>query len=117
MQFFGHRTAAPEPVEVVRAAPPAELEAAYDRGRRDEREHRRARRHPILGLAVAAVAIAGAGIIGLAAAEGSFAAGGQVLDAQLAVASGQARVASRDAATATTEAARDAGANLRQRIG
>ena len=113
MQFFGHRKATVAEVEVVNPAAEAELKAAYGRGRRDERG--RHRRHPLLALAVSGVALVGAGIIGLAVTQGSFTGGGQVIDRQLSIAAGQADVASRDAAVATGEAVRDAGATLRAR--
>ena len=113
MQFFGHRKKKAADADQPAVVPEADLKAAYDRGRRFERN--RHRYHPMIGLAVAFVALAGAGIIGLAAAEGSFAGGGEILDRQLAVVAEQAEVASRDAASATGEAVRDAGGSLRDR--
>lgn len=119
MQFFGHR-----PRPAVEAGHPdhivvtqddlhptaADVEAAYRRGRKDGRASKR--RSPLLTLAVAVVALVGAGVIALAAREGSFTRGGQVVDQKLAVAADQAVVSGRDAATAATEAARDAGQTL-----
>lgn len=113
MQFFGHRKATVGAVEVVNPVADADLKAAYECGRRDERSRRRG--HPVIALAVSTVAVIGAGIIGIAASYGSFTGGGQVIDRQLSIAAGQAEMASRDAAIATGEAVRDAGDTLRAR--
>jgi hypothetical protein len=120
MQFFGHRSRPaaeavhPDHVIVTHGEvhpTAADVEAAYKRGRKDGRASKR--RSPLLTLAVAVVALAGAGVIALAAREGSFSRGGQVVDQKLAVAADQAVISSRDAATAAAEAARDAGHTLR----
>lgn len=113
MQFFGYRNrpAADAAAHDHLLPTEADIKAAYDRGRKDERARRR--RSPPLTLVVAAIALVGAGVIALAAMEGSFTRGGQVVDAQLAVAADQAAVTGRDAAGAASEAARDAGQNLR----
>jgi hypothetical protein len=114
MQFFGYRKLAPDgKVDIQPDTSDADLKAAYDRGRHDEKL--RHRRRPLVTLAVAAVALTGAAVVGLAMREGSFAEGGQVVDQQLSVAADQAEVASRDAAAATGEAVRDAAENLRSR--
>lgn len=117
MQFFKHRQETdyqgPGPAVIHDHADSAELDAAYQRGRRDERSARR--RSPLLSLAVAVVAIVGAGTLVLAAREGSFASGGQVVDHQLQIATGQAELTTRDAAAATGEAVHDAGTHLRNR--
>ena len=60
----------------------ADVNRAYERGRREERARRRG--HPVLSLIVFAVAVMGAGMVFLAAREGSFTRGGQVLDHKLA---------------------------------
>jgi hypothetical protein len=99
MRFWSYRDRRPvEQVEEVRRAGPteADVEAAYEKGRRDER--RRHHSHPILTLVVAVIALLGGTMIYLAAREGSFARGGQVMDAQLAQASQNAQVASQDVA-------------------
>lgn len=111
MQFFRHRDG------LARAgarAPAADrdIEAAYEHGRRDARPRRR---HPFVTLGVTMIALAGAGLIGLAAVEGSFSRSGRVVDQTLSVAADQVQVASRDAAVATTEAVRDASTTLRRR--
>jgi hypothetical protein len=97
MRFWTYRDRKPvEEVEEVRRVGPSEadVEAAYDKGRRDER--RRHHSHPILTLVVAVIALVGGTMIYLAAREGSFAQGGKVMDHQLAQASQNAQVASQD---------------------
>jgi hypothetical protein len=121
MQFFGHRKATspdpaydgPGPAVIHDHADAAELDAAYQRGRRDERSARR--RSPLVSLVIGVVAVIGAGTLLLAAREGSFAGGGQLVDHQLQIATGQAAVGARDAAAATGEAVRDAGTSLHDR--
>ena len=119
MQFFGHRRrAAPldEPAAATpssRPAGPPDMRAAFASGLREgRREERRRRRHPVLGLVVALVALAGAAMFALAAHEGSFERGGQVVDQNLASAAGQAQTAGSDAVARTGAAIKDAGANL-----
>jgi hypothetical protein len=97
------------------AATRADVERAYEQGRQDEA--RRHRSHPVLGALVFVAALVGVGMIYLAAHEGSFTQGGQVVDQKLASAADTARSASKDAATATTNAGQtvqDAGQQLRQ---
>jgi len=78
------------------AAPSAaDLKAAYDRGRRDERA--RHRRSPLMALAVGSAALVGGAVLALAAMEGSFANGGAVVDQQVSKAAQQANQALRDA--------------------
>jgi hypothetical protein len=91
----------------------ADIRAAYDQGRREER--RRHRSHPILGLAVAVLAIVGAALLGLAAMTGSFSNGGHVADRQLAEAANQAAPAVRNAADAAGQAVHEAGSDIRSR--
>ncbi|WP_394761908.1 hypothetical protein [Phenylobacterium sp.] len=72
----------------------ADVREAYQRGRKDERARRR--RHPI-GMTLLFVAAAcGAALLGLAAINGSFSAGGSVADQSLQDAgkAAQARAAS-----------------------
>jgi hypothetical protein len=115
MKFFGYRSRSDAVAAEHSHEHPTQgdIKEAYDRGRRDERS--RHRRSPLLTLAVVAVALVGAILIGLAVREGSFSRAGQVADQQLGVAADQASVASRDAAAATGEAVRDAGDTLRNR--
>ena len=98
MRFWGYRERPVDEVHDVHEAEAtrAEVDAAYDKGRRDERARHRS--HPILGLLVAIVALVGGAMLFLAVREGSFTEGGRVMDAQIAAASGQAQVASQDVA-------------------
>ena len=99
MRFWSYRDRRPvEEVEDVRRVGPteAEVEAAYEKGRRDERSRHRS--HPILTLVVAVIALVGGTMIYLAAREGSFAQGGRVVDANLSTATQTAQVASQDVA-------------------
>ena len=126
MQFFRHRrrdpaarAATPRPA----AGPPDERDAfaaGVREGRREKRETRVKRRgHPVLGLLVALVAVAGAAMLALAAHEGSFTGGGQVVDQHLTAAADQAqaaadqaKTASADAVTKTGQAIENAGAAI-----
>ncbi len=56
----------------------ADVKEAYERGRRDERARHRG--SPLAAFLVVIVALAGAGALYLAAREGSFTGGGQVVD-------------------------------------
>ena len=110
MRFF-RRDQVPDDESLTRA----DLERAYDKGVHDGQ--RRHRSHPILGTLVALAAILGVGMIYLAAREGSFTRGGQVVDQKLASAADSAQVASQNAAVATQNAGQrvqDAGDRLRQ---
>lgn len=96
MRFWGHGDRpVVEDADVVGLSE-ADVEAAYDRGRREERARHRS--HPVLGLLVGVVALVGGAVLFLAASEGSFAEGGRVMDSQIAAASDHAQVASQDAA-------------------
>jgi len=64
---------------------------AYERGRRDERARRRG--SPLLTLLLLIVAVAGGALIYLAAREGSFSRGGQVVDQTIGHAADQAKPA------------------------
>lgn len=88
----------------------AHLRAAYERGRRDERARRR--RHPLLGLAVAGVALVGGAALALAAMQGSFRDGGAMMDRQIAAAAGHAEPVLRDAAGEAGEALQGPAAGL-----
>lgn len=114
MRFWGYRDRPVEDVHTVhevREVGPtqADLDAAYEKGRRDERSRHRS--HPFLGLVVAIVALVGGAMIFLSVREGSFSDGGKVVDAQLAAASDNAKVASQDVAqTARTRLHQDTAA-------
>lgn len=95
------------------AATADELKTAYDQGRRDERADRK--RHPVVMTVLFVLAIAGASLLTLAAVNGSFSTGGEVADQQIATAAEQATPVIQDAAARTGEAAREAGADLRDR--
>jgi hypothetical protein len=66
----------------------ADLRAAYERGRRDERAARR--RHPMLMTLTVLTAVVGLVLLALAAINGSFGRAGGVVDEQIAAAADQA---------------------------
>ena len=102
-----------EAVAVGPASLPAELSEAYRRGRRDEA--RRHRRTPLITTALFAIALIGAVILFYAAREGSFAGGGQVVDAKVSHVTGEVvpNVVNA-AATQTGEVVKSAGERLKQ---
>lgn len=107
------RTHAPE-----RAAPAVDdVEAskvfkdAYERGRRDERARRP--RFSLVSIALLVVAIAGGGIIYLAAREGSFSQGGALVDRNISTAADKAQAPVRQAADRAGDALENAGKNLK----
>jgi len=112
MRFW--RRDLPEAEAVPPAAEPAPtdlraaLREAYEQGRREERARHRG--HPLIALVVFLVALVGAGMMYLAAREGSFSRGGQVVDEKLASAAGEAGAAGQSAGAAVA----DAGAGLQQ---
>jgi len=114
MQFFRHRQRV-EPEAPAVAGPPDERDA-FAAGLREGRieERKRHRGHPVIGLLLVVVAVAGAAMLALAAHEGSFTRGGQVVDQNLSAAAGQAKTAGADAVAKTGEAIQNAGANLKQ---
>ena len=85
----------------------ADVRAAYDKGRRDERARHKS--HPFLALIVIAVAVVGAIMLFLALREGSFSGAGQVADQQLAVAQAEAPGVIAEASQKAGEVARDVG--------
>jgi hypothetical protein len=124
MQFFKYRRRSPDANDAPGApgqAPAArspETREAFAAGRRlghREARTRRRRRHPMIGLLVAVVAVAGAAMLALAAREGSFARGGQVVDQNLSAAAGQAQNAGADAIARTGQAIQSAGASLERK--
>ena len=112
--MVGARLDADDPAAVRRADPvdireaQADLREAYDRGRRDERASRR--RHPIFMTFLFVAAICGVALLGLAAVNGSFSAGGSVADQNLNAAVNRAEPVARDAASQAGQSLRDAGA-------
>jgi hypothetical protein len=120
MQFFRHRRRDPDAVQVPdpgAAARPPDTRDAFAAGRRlGHREARlRRRRHPVIGLLVGVVALAGVAMLALAAREGSFARGGQVVDQNLSAAAGRAQNAGADAIAKTGQAMQNAGASLERK--
>ena len=124
MQFFRHRRRGPqaapapdEPDVSPAAVRTPDTRDAFAAGRRmGHREARfRRRRHPMIGLLVAIVALAGAAMLALAIHEGSFARGGQVVDQNLQAAAGQAQNAGADALARTGQAIKSAGASLERK--
>jgi hypothetical protein len=84
----------------------ADVREAYERGRRDERASRR--RHPIFMTLTIVAAICGVALLALAAANGSFSAGGSVADQNLTAAVNKAEPQVRDAASQAGQSLRDA---------
>ena len=124
MQFFRYRRKDPDLIYAPDAGEPAparpdDSRRAFVAGRRaglrEARLHHR--RHPLLGLLVGGVALAGAAMLALAAHEGSFARGGQVVDQNLSQAAGQAQTAGAGAVAKTGQAIQDAGASLERKSG
>jgi len=92
----------------------AELQAAYLRGRRDQRLRRRS--SPMIVASLVAIAAVGAVILFYAAREGSFARGGQVVDAKLSHATGVLVPDAVDTAVSATGAAmQNAGERIKDR--
>jgi hypothetical protein len=86
----------------------ADVRAAYERGRQDERASRR--RHPVFMTLTFVAAIIGVALLALAAINGSFAGGGSVADQNLNAAVNKAEPQVRDAASQAGQSLRDAGA-------
>jgi hypothetical protein len=91
----------------------ADLRAAYERGRSDERAARK--RHPLLLTVTCLLALVGVLLLAMAAAQGSFMRAGGVVDRQLSVAADRAQPAVNEAATNAGHSLRDAGAAARAR--
>jgi hypothetical protein len=85
----------------------ADVREAYERGRSDERASRR--RHPIFMTLIFVAAICGVALLALAAANGSFSAGGSVADQNLTAAVNKAEPQVRGAASQAGQSLRDAG--------
>lgn len=96
----------------------AELNAAYEKGRRDEARRRpRRRSHPLFSFLVLIIVAAAAMMIYLAAQNGSFANGGAVVDKDLATASQSAQAPFRRAADRAGDTLENAGQTLKQKAG
>jgi hypothetical protein len=109
---FANRPAPGQAAAVVDPATyDADLKRAYEHGRRDER----ARRHGFgpLSFIVLLVAILGVVLLVFAFREGSFSAGGAVVDNKLGQAASPATTALDNAASTTGQAMENAGQNLK----
>jgi hypothetical protein len=91
----------------------ADLRAAYERGRRDERAARK--RHPLLMTITVAMAVVGLVLLVLAAANGSFGRAGGLVDQKLNVAADRAEPAVREAASNAGQTLHDAGQSVKSR--
>jgi hypothetical protein len=85
----------------------ADLRAAYERGRNDERAARK--RHPLLMTVTFLLALVGVVLLALAAVNGSFGRAGGVVDKQLNVAADRAAPMVDQAASNAGDSLRDAG--------
>lgn len=95
------------------AADKADLRAAYDRGRSDERAQRK--HHPVLMTLTVIAALIGVTLLVLAAVNGSFGRAGGVVDEKLSVAADRAQPAMRDAAANADQSLRNAGQAVKDR--
>lgn len=89
----------------------ADLRAAYERGRQDERAARK--RHPVFMTFLFVAAIVGVIVLGLAAWNGSFGTAGGVVDQNLQTAAERAEPAVRGAASDASQTVRDAAQSAR----
>ncbi len=89
-----------------------DVKRAYDRGRADERARHKG--HPVLALVVAVVALAGVGLVYLAAREGSFSRGGQLIDQKISVATNTASEKASEAVTGAGDKVAGAGERVKQ---
>ena len=92
-----------------------DVRQAYERGRRDERARHRG--SPLAALLVLLVAMAGGAVLFLAAREGSFTRGGEVIDRNVQAAAQTAQAPIRNAADNTGNALRNAGDNIKDTAG
>ncbi len=98
-----------------RASARKQLDEAYDRGRRDERQSRRS--SPVIGLVVLIVVVCGTLLLYLAARNGSFRNGGAVVDNKLSAVEESAASPLRGAADKAGSALEKAGRDLKQKVG
>ena len=104
--------AGPMEARAVETTPdPAELQDAYDRGRRDER--RRRKRHPLLMTLTFAAAAVGVIVLVFAASQGSFQRGGASVDQNLEVAADRAEPVVRGAVADAGQAVQNAGRDMK----
>lgn len=103
--FRNRPTAAPEPDLGPDAAIAADIRAAYDRGRLDERKARK--RHPVLMTLTFAAAAVGVIVLVLALMEGSFAGSGARVDQGVIVATPAVQQAADEAGAAIKDAGRE----------
>jgi hypothetical protein len=115
MQFFRHRQRVEADDPALVAGPPDRRDA-FAAGKREGRreEKTRHRGHPMIGLLLALVAVAGAAMLALAVHEGSFSRGGAVVDQNLSSAAGQAQNAGADALAKTGQAIQNAGTTIQK---
>ena len=96
---------------IVTAPDPDDLQAAYERGRRDERRSRK--RHPLMMTLTFAAAAVGVVVLFLAASNGSFQQGGANVDRNLEVAADRAEPVVRGAVANTGKAIENAGQDMK----
>jgi hypothetical protein len=111
--MFGKRPLEARSVAVETGPDAVDMQAAYERGRLDERASRR--RHPLLMTLMFLVALAGVAILGVAAYEGSFARGGVVVDQNLNAAADRAEPVVRGAAADASQAVTNAGRSIKEK--
>lgn len=110
---FGNRTATAQPVAAVDpAAYNADVKHAYEHGRQDERSRRRRGFGPLSFLVLVA-AVIGVVLIVFAVQQGSFSAGGAVVDNKLDQATSSVAPAIDNAASKTGTAMETAGQDLK----
>ena len=112
--MIGGRLDLDKDAQATDALAKADLRQAYERGRRDERAARK--RHPFLMTITVVMALVGAVLLAMAAANGSFTDAGRVVDRQLNLAASQAAPAVNQAASAAGENLREAGQSARARV-
>lgn len=100
--------------DVIATVPdPAEIQAAYDRGRHDERKARK--RHPLGMTLTFAAAAVGVIVLAFAIMNGSFRDGGASVDQRLEAAADRAEPVVRDAVTDTGDAISAAGRDMKKK--
>ena len=117
MEFWKYRQK-PAVVADAPVAGPPDRRDAFEEGRRQGHieERRKHRGHPLIKLAVFAVALAGAAVVALAAREGSFSRGGAVVDQNLTTAAQTAQIKSAQAVAQAGQAVKDAGTSLEHKV-
>lgn len=111
---FANRPATAQPVAAVDPATyDADMKRAYEHGRLDERSHRRRRGFGPLSFLLLLAAIVGVVLIVFAVQQGSFSAGGAVVDNKLGQATSSVAPTIDNAASKTGTALETAGQNLK----